>query len=397
VKKKLAFLTSRFPFPLDQGDKLRAFYQIKYLSAYYDIYLFSVCLREPTNTEFDELDQYCEKITIHVSSLYSQATGLARAILGEFPLQVGINYSKRFDDEILKQLEEFSIDILFVQLIRMAEYAKNFKGLRLLDFMDAFSISMKNRAALSSFTKKALYKIEANKVARYEEKCKVNFRGYFFITNEDAQALNLDNDINCFVRSNGIDQNKFFPIKDAKKNYHIGFIGNLGYPPNQDAVETVITKIIPLYKEKYGLPLKFLVAGARPPKKFLMYQNSDILIKGWYDDINVAYNEIAVFIAYYHSSTGQQNKILEAMSAEIPVLCNPELNKSILAINEKQIILADSLDMMVDKLKILLDNESKRKSIGKAGKVLCEERFQWKSIIHQMVIDIEEIYSSQKN
>ena len=36
---KLLVLLSRFPFPLDKGDKLRAFHQLRYLAAPEDIAL----------------------------------------------------------------------------------------------------------------------------------------------------------------------------------------------------------------------------------------------------------------------------------------------------------------------------------------------------------------------
>jgi hypothetical protein len=36
---KIFVLLSRFPYPLDKGDKLRAYYQIKELSAFHEIHL----------------------------------------------------------------------------------------------------------------------------------------------------------------------------------------------------------------------------------------------------------------------------------------------------------------------------------------------------------------------
>jgi hypothetical protein len=38
----LLVLLPRVPYPLEKGDKLRAFYQIKELSKYHDIYLVAL-------------------------------------------------------------------------------------------------------------------------------------------------------------------------------------------------------------------------------------------------------------------------------------------------------------------------------------------------------------------
>ena len=39
---RLLVLLSRFPYPLDKGDKLRAFHQLRLLAAVHEIHLFAV-------------------------------------------------------------------------------------------------------------------------------------------------------------------------------------------------------------------------------------------------------------------------------------------------------------------------------------------------------------------
>ena len=59
---KLLFLTSRFPYPLEKGDKLRAFHLIKTLSKHADIYLFAINNHEPHADWVNELKPYCKEI-----------------------------------------------------------------------------------------------------------------------------------------------------------------------------------------------------------------------------------------------------------------------------------------------------------------------------------------------
>ena len=42
LKPKILFCLSRFPYPLEKGDKLRAYQQMRYLSQFYTIDLFVV-------------------------------------------------------------------------------------------------------------------------------------------------------------------------------------------------------------------------------------------------------------------------------------------------------------------------------------------------------------------
>ena len=68
-KQKIVIITSRFPFPLDKGDKLRIYHQIKYISKYHNIYLIALNTEgKITQQSFQQLEQYCKEIhVIHLS------------------------------------------------------------------------------------------------------------------------------------------------------------------------------------------------------------------------------------------------------------------------------------------------------------------------------------------
>ncbi|MBK8053937.1 MAG: hypothetical protein IPK35_11875 [Saprospiraceae bacterium] len=61
---KILFVTSRFPYPLDKGDKLRAFYQIKYLSADHDIHLISIIDEDIKPEWLETLQSYTKSISV---------------------------------------------------------------------------------------------------------------------------------------------------------------------------------------------------------------------------------------------------------------------------------------------------------------------------------------------
>ena len=61
---KLLFLTSRFPYPTNKGDKLRAYYQIKEISTQNEIHLVSLSDFNIDKNEVEHLDKYCKSITI---------------------------------------------------------------------------------------------------------------------------------------------------------------------------------------------------------------------------------------------------------------------------------------------------------------------------------------------
>lgn len=61
---KLFVLLSRFPYPLEKGDKLRAFHQIKELSKHHEIVLCALSDQKVEQSSIDKLQEYCKAIHI---------------------------------------------------------------------------------------------------------------------------------------------------------------------------------------------------------------------------------------------------------------------------------------------------------------------------------------------
>ena len=59
---KLVFITSRFPYPLEKGDKLRAFFFIKELSKNYEVVLISLSDKKIEKKQFQKIEEICAKV-----------------------------------------------------------------------------------------------------------------------------------------------------------------------------------------------------------------------------------------------------------------------------------------------------------------------------------------------
>ena len=53
-----------FPYPINKGDKLRAYYQIKELSKQFEIHLISISDQKIYNEDYRELEFYCKTIKV---------------------------------------------------------------------------------------------------------------------------------------------------------------------------------------------------------------------------------------------------------------------------------------------------------------------------------------------
>ena len=89
---KIFVLLSRFPYPLDKGDKLRAYYQIKELSALHEVHL---CCLDDSNVQRDHikhLEAYCESVNVIQLRKWQIAMNLFIGLFSSLPFQVWYFY-----------------------------------------------------------------------------------------------------------------------------------------------------------------------------------------------------------------------------------------------------------------------------------------------------------------
>ena len=121
---KLLVIVSRVPYPLDKGDKLRAYNQIKELSKKHQIILFALNDSKLDVESMDELKKYCVAITIFPLSRLMIFWNLVRSFFNGMPFQVGYFYSKKAQQKVNALIDKHKPEHIYCQLIRTAEYAK---------------------------------------------------------------------------------------------------------------------------------------------------------------------------------------------------------------------------------------------------------------------------------
>ena len=105
--------------------------------------------------------------------------------------------------------------------------------------------------------------------------------------------------------------------------------------------------------------MKFYAVGKNPLN---IKNESDFIIAGFVDDICEWYNRVDVFVCPLHYGAGVKNKILEAMSCALPIVCSSIAISGIEGLeNGKHVKIADSLKEQAEAVVDLLKNDRKRK------------------------------------
>jgi glycosyltransferase involved in cell wall biosynthesis len=95
------------------------------------------------------------------------------------------------------------------------------------------------------------------------------------------------------------------------------------------------------------------------------------------NDIREAYCESRLFVAPMFIGAGMQNKILEAMSSELPVITTSLAAEAFPEKNLSKLIEANSAFEFAKAIQYYLLNEKAQTNDGKSNRLYVEEKYSW--------------------
>lgn len=384
-KPEILIILSRFPFPLEKGDKLRAYYQLIELSSHYQIHLITLSEGKIDPADYHEVSRYCKSVSVHRLTLLSKLSSMFLAFLNNRPFQTGYFYRSSAKREINRIIKGHPISHIYCQLVRTTEYVKDIHHIpKTLDYMDALSSGIKRRISKQPWYVRWFFKMEATRMTQYERVIFDYFEVKTIISDQDRNLIPHPDKDQILCISNGVDPS-FLETRPRPEHYDLVFVGNMSYPPNIDAVSYIVHQLLP---ELPGRTL--LIAGANPHQKVLELAKGhpQVHVSGWMEDIRDAYCNGKVFLAPMLSGTGMQNKLLEAMALETPCVTTSLANNAIHASADEEILVADNKQELITAVHSLLESNIMRTEISERAKELIRSKYLWKNTTEPLIESI---------
>ena len=373
---KIFVLLSRFPYPLEKGDKLRVFHQIKELSKNHEIILCALSDKRVSQKSVDKLKEYCSVIEVIRLPKWKIILNLFYTLFfTQDSLQVAYFYNKKAQKKIDNLLRKHQPDHIYCQLVRVSEYVRKSTIPKTLDYMDALARGMERRVEEAPFYLKRFLTIETSRLKRYEHQIFNDFDHLTIISKQDRELIvNINND-KIVVVPNGVDY-ETYKVVDSPKKYDLIFTGNMGYPPNVDSAIYLVNQVMPLiWKDNPKISL--VIVGAEPDKKVLKLQAKNIVVTGWVKNVADYYGQSKIFIAPMQIGTGLQNKLLEAMAMKLPSVTSQLANNALGATDNQNILIGNSPEEYAKHVNTLLNDEKLAKEIGENGYNFISKNYTW--------------------
>lgn len=198
-----------------------------------------------------------------------------------------------------------------------------------------------------------------------------NFKENELIAVDKCNLVIVQNnkDKNLLIRD-GINGDKIHEIVPYYDNYSIKrypnkkdiiFYGAMNRIENSLSAEWFIDEVMPLLVE-YNV--RFIVIGNKPPKSLTSRQSDRVVVTGFVQDPSVYFKDAMCLVAPLLLGAGIKVKILEALSAGLPVLTNDIGIEGIKAINGIDYIHCNTPEEYMKSIVKLIEDDSLSKFIS---------------------------------
>ncbi len=374
---RILVLLPRFPYPLDKGDKLRAYHQIVELAKQHEVYLFALSHNKVKNDDYDHLHTLCTAVDYVRLHWWESAWGILKAFLSGKPLQLGYWDSCRARRAYTRWEHQVQPDVVYCQMVRTIPTVTGSTCRKVLDFQDALSLNTRRRMERSHGLMKMILRYECRALQRTEQEALHLFDATTVISAVDQAAL----DPSVHIVPNGVDTD-YFNVASHQRSiaYTIVFTGNMSYAPNVDAACWLVKEIMPLVWKQCPYGVKVLIAGADPKPAVKALAGPKVTVSGRLPDIRDAYASAKMFVAPMRIGSGMQNKLLEAMSMGLPCVTTTLAATPLGAKNFEHLLIGDSAAQLAD-LIVKLNIDELHRSIADGGRRFVQEHFSWPAAV----------------
>ncbi|WP_405242506.1 TIGR03087 family PEP-CTERM/XrtA system glycosyltransferase [Lentisalinibacter salinarum] len=328
-------LVHRIPFPPDKGDKIRSWHLLKHLARSHRVHLGAFVDDSGDYQHRTELEACCESVFLRPVGGWRSRFGALAALSRRRSLGVGYYADGAMSDWVAHLLANSDIRAVIAFSSTMAQYLPfGTRGTAALiaDFVDVDSDKWRQYAAETKWPRRWLYQYEAQALGRWEAEVLDRVDAVSVVSRAESEIVPGRSTVNAgkiAVIPNGVDYASFDPVADWTDPFDgnrkvVVFTGAMDYYANVDGVCWFAEQVWEAIRERHS-GAEFCVVGSKPvPAVLALAQRPGITVTGRVPDVRPYLAHAGVVVAPLRLARGVQNKVLEALSMDRPVVATPQ-------------------------------------------------------------------------
>jgi sugar transferase (PEP-CTERM/EpsH1 system associated) len=379
-----------FPYPPDNGARLRVYNLLKQFSSEHQVTLVAFSREARDASYLDSLKPYCQEVYLLPGRAF-QRTSLKAwvGLLSTKPRAVVNTYDPKAAARIQRIASNGRFDALVAfeigAAVDVAPYVAAIKGIPAV-LEDLELAVLKEQSGIQRnawgrlryrmtwwkmrrFTAQMLRRFDVCTVASAQERANLleivpNYRGVEIIPN-------------------GIDTELYGSDYGLPEPDTLIFTGGLTYNANFDAMHFFLGEVFPLLKTRRpSLRLRITGSTGGVPVDDLPL-TSGVSFTGYVDDIRPLVARSQVCVAPMRIGGGTRLKILEAMALGTPVVSTSKGAEGLEVVSGRDLLIADEPAEVADAIVNLLEDHELREVLSRNGRELVKAKYDWNVIGQQ--------------
>jgi polysaccharide biosynthesis protein PslH len=396
----ILFLSRWFPYPPDNGSKIRIINLIKYLSSRHEVHLISFSSDTVSEQRLAAMRRYCRRVeTVPYRPFQPQGPKALAGYLSRWPRSALDTYSRDLQRMVERAEQESSIELVIASQIDMVRYPLVLpKVPRLLEELELTPV-YEQFAGQRRLPGRLRAQMTWCKLSGYVAELLPAFEACTVVSQKERERVLavLPNYQPIMVVPNGIDVSGHSsdfgsPVADT-----LVYAGALTYQPNFAAVDFFMREILPMILAKRPKVRLFITGTLDGVPRGRLPHTDNVVFTGYLEDVRPTVARSWVSIAPLRSGGGTRLKILESLVLGTPVVATSKGAEGLDLTRGDDILIADSpTDFAAAVLRILQDAEL-RNVLSQHGRQAVEAKYDWRTIGPTFCDFVDRLIPQQRN
>lgn len=392
---RILFLAAWYPYPPDNGSKLRVYHLLRALAKQHQVTLLSFAFATAQPDAPGELRNWCQEIQIvPLDPFEVNRAGTLRTFLS--PRPVASRPVPAMCQLVTGTLRSQPFAAVIASTGMMIDYALQAppNTARILEEHNAMTRwAWERYQEAGRAVQRARCWLSWRKGHLYEARTHPQFDLITMVSEADHQAtvdVTGTGQPRVAVVPNGVDCIHNQPgLMKARPN-RLVYNGSLTYNANYDAMQWFLAQVYPRIRAQVpdvSLAITGSTAGVDMAGLAL---DDSVRLTGYVEDVRIPVAEATVAIAPIRQGGGTRLKILEAMALGTPVVATAKGAEGLDVVNGEHLLLADDPERFACQTIQLLSDVDLRHRLAANARRLAEQRYDWPQIGQKFVALVEE-------
>jgi polysaccharide biosynthesis protein PslH len=389
---KILFLSRWFPYPSNNGSKLRILSILKGLSICHDVTLLSFISPSEAMPDQDVLQEFCrECYTVPWREFDPNSRQARLGFLSSKPRFILDTYSSEMENEISRLLLKNKYDLVIASTLTMASYHKAFGNTRAVFEEMEVGGFFENAYSKGSIFSRLRNRFTWLKLMGHLSSVLNSFAACTVVSEKERNIF-----LEAFpqhrnkimVIPNCIQLSEYQPYDLKQRKNQLIFSGSFRYSANYQAIVWFLEYVYPLILKNVS-DTQLFITGDHADLPLPMTTN--VHLTGHIKDIKSLIASSDVSIVPIWSGGGTRLKILEAMALGTPVVSTSKGAEGLLTADGKCILIADEPEKFASEVIRILRDDQLRRQLTSNALQLVKERYDWAQVMPNFLHMIENV------